>query len=395
MAAACLLPGVTAQNTVYADDPQPTAEELASQNNNDGTNPYDTSDPANPAGAGSPVDPVDPNDPPQQNDQAQPTATTAPPASTARPTIAPKQLTTSPTTTQPTTTRATTAPAPIGVNPALKSVVAGYKCITVTWTPARNAAGYQVYYKKSKGKKKIVTVGAVTKKTLTNLKSGKKYKIKVRSFQKKNGKKVYSKWTKTKSATVCYTDWAMLQKKYQGNSNVRQLIFVQYKSGSNATLILYDKTSSGVWKQILSCTAYVGSKGINKKKEGDRKTPVGQFDLTCAFGINSDPGSKMPYTKVHKNLYWCADKYYNTMVDVSKKPHKCSGEHLINYTKQYAYAMNIGYNKSGTKGKGSAIFLHCFGNHKYTLGCVAVSQANMIKILRTCGYGSKICIYRR
>ena len=112
-------------------------------------------------------------------------------------------------------------------------------------------------------------------------------------------------------------------------------------------------------------------------------------------GSDYAPDSKMQYTKINKHHYWCADKRYNQIVDLREKPHSCSGEHLIDHTKQYAYAMNIGYNNSGEKGKGFAIFLHCFGYYKYTLGCVAVSKTNMIKILQTCGDGTMICIYRK
>jgi len=190
------------------------------------------------------------------------------------------------------------------------------------------------------------------------------------------------------------TDWKKIQKKYSRNSKVRELIFVKYKGNSKATLYLYKKNNKNQWKQVLKCKAYTGSRGIDKKREGDRKTPTGDFAITHAFGIKSNPGSKMKYLKVNKNHYWCADRYYNKLVDVSKQKHSCSGEHLINYTKQYAYAMNIGYNTAGKKGKGSAIFLHCFGYYKYTLGCVSVSEKNMIKIMRTCEPGTRICIYR-
>ena len=74
--------------------------------------------------------------------------------------------------------------------------------------------------------------------------------------------------------------------------------------------------------------------------------------------------SKMPYTKINTNHYWCSDdEYYNQFVDVSKTEHECNGEHLIDYTKQYAYAMNIGYNTKCIEGKGSAIFLHCLPSY--------------------------------
>ena len=269
-----------------------------------------------------------------------------------------------------------------------------YKKICIRWQADVNADGYEIYYKTAKKKKKIIKTKAAGKYVLKKLKKGKKYTIKIRSYRVQNGKKIRSKWSKAKKVKAKYTDWIGIQEKYRQNDTVKELIFVKYKSGSTAQLYLYKKDANRNWNQVLSCKAYIGSRGINKEKEGDRKTPVGDFPITHAFGIKSDPGSAMNYIKVNKNHYWCADKYYNQLVDVSKQKHSCKGEHLINYTKQYAYAMNIGYNIAGTPGKGSAIFLHCFGNCQYTLGCVAVAQENMIKILQTCEPGTRICIYK-
>ena len=266
--------------------------------------------------------------------------------------------------------------------------------VTVKWTADINADGYEIYYKQAKKKKKIVKVKAKGLYELKNLKKGKKYTVKIRSYRKQDGKTIRSKWSKSKTIKTSRTDWNRILKKYKSNDKVKELIFVKYKGNSKARLYLYQKNDKNQWKLVLSCKAYTGKRGINKKKEGDRKTPTGDFAITHAFGIKSDPGSKMSYLKVNKNHYWCADKYYNKLVDVSKKKHNCRGEHLITYTKQYAYAMNIGYNTAGKKGKGSALFLHCFGNHSYTLGCVAVSKSNMIKILKTCDPGTRICIYK-
>lgn len=189
--------------------------------------------------------------------------------------------------------------------------------------------------------------------------------------------------------------WKTILNKYRNDKNVNQLVLVRYNGRNNTTLTLYKKKKK-VWYQVLNCKATVGQYGINKKKEGDRRTPTGTFNLEKPFGVLKDPGSKMRYTKLNKNLYWCGDrKHYNKLIDIRKHPHKCRGEHLIKYKKQYAYAMNISYNSKGTYGKGSAIFLHCFGYANYTLGCVAVSKSNMKKIIRTCGDGAKICIYRK
>ena len=191
------------------------------------------------------------------------------------------------------------------------------------------------------------------------------------------------------------TDWSALQERYRQDDTVQDLIFVKYEGNAKATLLLYEKDEWNNWEEVLCCPAYTGSNGIDKLREGDRRTPTGDFPITHAFGIKDDPGSQIEYLKVNNNHYWCADEHYNQLVDVSKEKHSCRGEHLIDYTKQYAYAMNIGYNTEGTDGKGSAIFLHCFGYCQYTLGCIAVAEENMIKLLQHCGPGTRICIYEK
>ena len=193
--------------------------------------------------------------------------------------------------------------------------------------------------------------------------------------------------------TLKQDKWNQLLETYENDSSVNQLIFVQYQGGSNAQVILYEK-QNGSWKEDFSCQGYVGGNGIDKVKEGDRKTPTGVFGFTKAFGIKDNPGAKLPYTKLNPYLYWCGDKqWYNTLVDVRETPHECSGEHLISYVPHYNYVLAIDYNPECIFGKGSAIFLHCTGSNPYTGGCVAVSESNMIRIMQTVDKGAKICIY--
>lgn len=188
--------------------------------------------------------------------------------------------------------------------------------------------------------------------------------------------------------------WDKLLNKYAGNDDVRQLVFVKYTGGSKAKVEMYKKTENK-WKLFLECQGYVGKKGIGKTKEGDKKTPTGVFNLTYAFGIKDNPGTSMPYTNVNKYLYWCSDKkYYNQLIDIREKPHKCNGEHLLDYVPQYNYGIVLDYNSKCTYKKGSAIFLHCKGKASYTAGCIAVSQKNMVKIMKNIEPGAKICIYK-
>ena len=186
--------------------------------------------------------------------------------------------------------------------------------------------------------------------------------------------------------------------KYQDVAAVNQIILVEQSEveASAAILFLLAKNEKGEWQEQLQCKALLGKNGIDKVREGDAKTPTGDFGFLMAFGAKDDPGSLVSYTKLTNTMYLCGDKeYYNQFIDVSKLEHHCGGnsEHLIRYIPQYNYALFIDYNKERIFGKGSAIFLHCFGSHPFTLGCVSVAEENMVKILRTVDTNARICIY--
>jgi L,D-peptidoglycan transpeptidase YkuD (ErfK/YbiS/YcfS/YnhG family) len=154
---------------------------------------------------------------------------------------------------------------------------------------------------------------------------------------------------------------------------------------------MHERDGEGNWIQIFSVDGYVGKKGMvldSERKEGCGKTPIGVYYFNKAFGIADDPGCSIPYIKVTKDLYWSGDMRdgmcYNEMVSINDLPELDvkNSEHLIDYTKAYQYCLNISFNEECTPGRGSAIFLHCMGNNKYTAGCVAVSKDTMIKIMK-------------
>ena len=148
-----------------------------------------------------------------------------------------------------------------------------------------------------------------------------------------------------KKAAVKKNRWTRLIQKYEKSEKVNQLIFVKYKGNSKADIILYKKVN-GKFKKVFACAGYVGKNGINKKREGDKKTPTGTYGFTKAFGIKSNPGSKIKYIKLNSYLYWSADrKYYNQMIDIRKVKASRAGEHLIRYRPHYNYALAIDYNK--------------------------------------------------
>ena len=185
--------------------------------------------------------------------------------------------------------------------------------------------------------------------------------------------------------------------KYLNDDSVKQIITVQATTGSNAVVKLFEKTVEGdrnIWTETLCCDAFIGKEGLGKTKEGDNKTPIGDFGIITAFGIKDDPGTSLPYIKADENTYCCGDSnFYNQMIDISEHPHDCAdGEHIIDYTPEYNYGIFVDYNKEGTPGLGSAIFFHCAGANTYTGGCIAVSEENMLKILKTVDSGARIII---
>ena len=147
----------------------------------------------------------------------------------------------------------------------------------------------------------------------------------------------------------------------------------------------------------------IGKNGVSKHTyEGSMTTPLGQFNLGIAFGTHN-LNINYPYIKINKNLYWVDDensKYYNKLVSLNEKINNfnysyiinlnkkafSSAEHLIDYPRQYEYAIYIEYNINGEKyedgrGKSSAIFIHCLGDKGYTGGCIAIPREEMIFIL--------------
>ena len=170
--------------------------------------------------------------------------------------------------------------------------------------------------------------------------------------------------------------------------NAAQLIVVAGIRGSTAWVSMHEKDSAGQWQQIMTTPGFIGRNGLGKVREGDGKTPVGTFKFNCAFGIAPDPGCAIPYVQVGQTHYWSGDENYkyNQLVD-GREAHanfdKSASEHLIDFKTAYNYALNINYNSDGTPGKGSAIFMSCFGDDKpWTGGGIALPADKMLFVMQ-------------
>ena len=146
---------------------------------------------------------------------------------------------------------------------------------------------------------------------------------------------------------------------------------------------------------ILKCC--IGKLGINNnKKEGDKSTPSGIFQLGNIF-YRSDrvakPFTKLKCIKINKNMGWCNDSnsaQYNKEIKISNN---IKHEKIYRYDYKYDLFILIKYNYLKTKkNKGSAIFIHITNTYKPTAGCIALSKKDFLILIKIIDKKAKIII---
>lgn len=161
----------------------------------------------------------------------------------------------------------------------------------------------------------------------------------------------------------------------------------------------------GQWKLEFSDQAVVGIKGMGMglgikkvelpdapvKKEGDLKSPAGIFNISNAFGYakkNEVTWLKVPYLEASSNLLCIDDgnsSSYNQLIysDKTKKDWK-SCEEMHRKDDMYKWGLFVEHNAvNPAQGKGSCIFIHIWkDNNSGTAGCSAMSEPNILKILK-------------
>ena len=139
-------------------------------------------------------------------------------------------------------------------------------------------------------------------------------------------------------------------------------------------------------KYTFKC--FLGKKGITfNKKEGDLKTPKGNFILKYVM-YRSDrikkPKTKLPIYIIKKNHVCCNDSSNPKYNKIFETKDLNIGEKLWRKDMLYDILIVIGYNDDPViKNKGSAIFLHLEQkNINTTEGCIAIKKKYMINLLK-------------
>lgn len=157
---------------------------------------------------------------------------------------------------------------------------------------------------------------------------------------------------------------------------------------SYATLTAYRKTASGWVKSFGPWTARIGRNGFappGKKREGDGRTPTGSYGFgSFFFGVYAQPsGIRYAWRHAYTVDVWdddSASARYNLWTNRNRH-YPGRNPEPMHVSPAYNYGAVIAYNTARKPGLGSAIFLHV-SHGTATAGCVAVPQADVLKLLR-------------
>lgn len=177
--------------------------------------------------------------------------------------------------------------------------------------------------------------------------------------------------------------------------DVTSYLEVLCTGGSAARAVFHVRDAGGRLRKVAEGSAYIGRNGLGKTREGDARTPEGDFGTGTAFGIPQRPDTEMDYLQLHPGIVACDSEgpWYNTIVDTVGTGIKLSGEDMFSTVPEYYYGIEIAYNPGRIYPDGSAIFLHCKGEKTWTGGCVAVDRDLMETILRKGGRGLRVSIH--
>jgi L,D-peptidoglycan transpeptidase YkuD (ErfK/YbiS/YcfS/YnhG family) len=172
--------------------------------------------------------------------------------------------------------------------------------------------------------------------------------------------------------------------------STQMLIAVNDDSRKTAAKVYAIEERQGKWHLVFDpFDAVIGRNGFavpNNKREGDGKTPSGKFYLQRTFGYDVSINTRLSYRQAGPDDLWVDDPTagdYNQWVKKQETAAE-SYEWMKRNDDLYKYGIVIEYNTSPVvKGYGSAIFIHVWGGKDSTTeGCIAVSEENILRILR-------------
>ncbi|MGC5777855.1 L,D-transpeptidase family protein [Methylobacterium sp. NFXW15] len=146
-----------------------------------------------------------------------------------------------------------------------------------------------------------------------------------------------------------------------------------------------------VGTSVIPCA--LGACGIvMAKREGDGGSPRGRFRLRGGFyrpdHWTARPRTALPLRPLRRDDGWCDDRQdrrYNRPIRLPAPG--ISAERMWRDDGLYDLVLDIDYNRAPIRrGRGSAIFMHIAREgYRPTEGCVALTRADLLKLLRRIG----------
>ena len=162
------------------------------------------------------------------------------------------------------------------------------------------------------------------------------------------------------------------------------------------TILVKNKYTLQVDEFTFRCS--IGKNGsTDKKKEGDKKTPKGTFEIQHLYfrkDRKQKPTTLLKCVEIKKDMGWCDDtrfpKKYNKLCKIEKN---IRSEKLTRKDNKYDLLIPIKYNfKKPISGRGSCIFIHLTKDYKPTAGCIALREKDFLIMLKLIRKNSKIKI---
>ena len=143
----------------------------------------------------------------------------------------------------------------------------------------------------------------------------------------------------------------------------------------------------------------IGKNGSTRnKKEGDKKTPKGNFEIENLYfrkDRKEKPPTLLKCVEIKKDMGWCNDirfpKKYNKLLKINNK---IKYEKLKRKDHKYDFLIPIKHNfNKPITGLGSCIFIHLTKDYKPTAGCIALKEKDFLIMLKLIRKNSKIKIF--
>jgi L,D-peptidoglycan transpeptidase YkuD (ErfK/YbiS/YcfS/YnhG family) len=179
---------------------------------------------------------------------------------------------------------------------------------------------------------------------------------------------------------------------YRTNSGHRPLSAVWIRSAAG------DRSRGWLTAGGQTIKVALGRGGIRaNKREGDGATPKGTFrprQLWWRADRHPKPSTFLPVRAIGPEDAWCEDvssRHYNQPL---RRAASEGGDRLTRDDHLYDFIIEIDHNtRPRIAGRGSAVFLHLARNDfSPTAGCVSMTEAAMLRLLKRLGPETKIVI---